>query len=599
MKRKIALSLLAFSLLHAKHVELVEVDDKKYSVYIGSYASLEQAKENIGLYPDHDIFIKEELGYQVAYMVNIESVAEQKQMLTQVKQLSTTAKLWRKRFHPKPKKTKEQQEKDAQDKVIETLEKGLSLSGFEEMLMGIDGNDTYDLKSIDTIFDEVVESSLDLEQFQEGVDDTEYVAHIDETKDPFYMKKFGLREAIDKMIHYNDLIKGSVENVEQTKIEHEKAWAGGYLPKVTTDATRGVKRIDEGSGRGKAGTRGYSLNINQNVFKGFATHYTVEEKRYRIISEKFKHKNIVEVEINKAIKAYMDLVYNEASLEVNQKNMESMEEIMDIVQVKFDNGSSTEGDLNAIKASLSNAKTALIKTESAYTDARAYFEYIIGKLGKNIQVFEQDFNFKLPALSDVLKEAIKNNTQILANIEVIKANRMKLKQQYASYYPKVDMKLGYTDTKSWGNSQSINEDAKAEVKISYDLFDGMKPEYERVKIRSDIAELQYKVKDSIKKLKWDLTKLHKSISSSSSAMFNVKVEISASEKVVEAYWNEFKLGSQDLQELLDAHKKLNSAELALIKYKKARILDYFKLLEKSGTLLDYFNIAFHTKFGEK
>lgn len=60
--------------------------------------------------------------------------------------------------------------------------------------------------------------------------------------------------------------------------------------------------------------------------------------------------------------------------------------------------------------------------------------------------------------------------------------------------------------------------------------------------------------------------------------------------MVDAYWEEFNLGQQDLQSLLQGYKQLNSAEIELIKNESSNTIDLFSLLGYTGDLLSFFDL---------
>ena len=89
---------------------------------------------------------------------------------------------------------------------------------------------------------------------------------------------------------------------------------------------------------------------------------------------------------------------------------------------------------------------------------------------------------------------------------------------------------------------------------------------------------------------WNLEKLYNSLLSLKENIENIKNELKSSQTMVESYWEGFRYGEQDLYALLQAQKQLNSAELDLIDSEQNNIVDYFKVLETSGELLEYFSI---------
>jgi len=66
------------------------------------------------------------------------------------------------------------------------------------------------------------------------------------------------------------------------------------------------------------------------------------------------------------------VVFAYKTLKANEKNMEKLKKILEIVNAKYDSGASSIGDLNAIKANVANADTALVKVKSDLIKAMRY-----------------------------------------------------------------------------------------------------------------------------------------------------------------------------------------------------------------------------------
>ena len=76
-------------------------------------------------------------------------------------------------------------------------------------------------------------------------------------------------------------------------------------------------------------------------------------------------------------------------------------------------------------------------------------------------------------------------------------------------------------------------------------------------------------------MKWNIAKLFTSIQSTNESLKSNISEIVSLRKMVDAYWEEFNLGQQDLQSLLQGYKQLNSAEIELIKNESSNTIDHF------------------------
>ena len=105
---------------------------------------------------------------------------------------------------------------------------------------------------------------------------------------------------------------------------------------------------------------------------------------------------------------------------------------------------------------------------------------------------------------------------------------------------------------------------------------------------SEASERGYNLEYTSKDLKWNTQKLYNSVQTNTNTLKTLQDEIVSSEKMADAYWERFRLSSQDLVTLLQAQRQVNSAELEKLRSEKTRIVDYFNLLTKQGKLLEYF-----------
>ena len=141
------------------------------------------------------------------------------------------------------------------------------------------------------------------------------------------------------------------------------------------------------------------------------------------------------------------------------------------------------------------------------------------------------------------------------------------------------------------------QEFNALFRLTFNLYNGGKDENKILSAFSAIRELNFKLDEEKKKLKWNISKLFTSIQSTNESLTSNISEVISLRKMVDAYWEEFNLGQQDLQSLLQGHKQLNSAEIELIKYENSNITDFFTLLGYTGDLLAFFDMdPEHPKF---
>lgn len=429
----------------------------------------------------------------------------------------------------------------------------------------------------------------------------EYVKYINNSdlndiEDVSKYPKVSLKDAIYEALSQSASIKAQKEDVIKAKLKLKDA-KNDYLPKVdleykheatrTTPATEGERSFSTDR------TDTYKLYMTQNIYDGGAKDAVLDRRILELEQEETGYKVKINEEIKKAIKAYLDVVYNKKSLEVNERNILLLEKIQEIITIKYNGGAATLTDLTAIKAGVSNARANLEKVKSSYFDSIKYYEYVMGVDYVKTFPIEENYDIKLGNLNDVYTSAIEHNPTIKSFILDQKIASAKISEAKSAFKPNVDLETGYKRENDFNPSNDDYKpikDVYGKIVMTYNIFNKGLDESNLLKVRGDIRKAENKKIDEEKKLKWNLDKLYSSVSSTKTISTNTQSEVLSLRTMIKQYWEKFTTGEQDLQDLLSGQKQLNSAELEYIKYQSFLLQDFFNVLYYTGDLLTYFGI---------
>ena len=186
--------------------------------------------------------------------------------------------------------------------------------------------------------------------------------------------KVSLIDVVLETVSQSNNVKAAREKVIQSNIKLDDAYAG-YLPSIDgtyKSARTETKPGDDGKTNKYFGDESYKLSVRQNIYAGGDTYTEIKslEKKYEVAKNAYRL--VIAKEIENAIKAYFDLLFNFNSLTVNIENMDRLQEVLEIVNIKYESGATTIGDLSSIKANVSNAESKLIKIQSKFNFLSRY-----------------------------------------------------------------------------------------------------------------------------------------------------------------------------------------------------------------------------------
>lgn len=414
---------------------------------------------------------------------------------------------------------------------------------------------------------------------------------------PAELQKVDLIDVVLQTISASHKIKAAREKMIQAKGDVDIAFAG-YYPTVDASYTLTKTQLDaddKKNGKSIFDSRYYrdeiySLKLSQNIYAGGETQNDVERLRALYLLSKVEYKKLLEIEIQKAIVSYVDVLFSRESLEVSDKNIKELEKIFDIVKTKYDAGALSVGELSNIEASISNAKTQYSRTNSVYTNALEYFEFIVGESFEEKYPYEKVTKIELKEFDEILESSLLKNSELKAIEYQILSKKHNLKKLKSAFRPTVDFVAG---AEKMTYKETVEEDEDryyAKILLNYNLYNGGKDEKRYLNAFSQIKEKLFDKKAEIRRIKWGLEKFYTSLTSLQDNMSNAQKEVDATKSMVDSYWESFRNAEQDLYVLLEAQRQLNTAELNYIQNQQDSMKDYFEILRLSGELLEYFHI---------
>jgi len=421
---------------------------------------------------------------------------------------------------------------------------------------------------------------------------------------------FTIYDAIDRAMLINPKIAASHQVVIQKQQNLVKSEAG-HLPviKISGDIAR-ERRTNKADDTNPESNSQVPLvqvynykktdlffTLTENLWSGGSIEQNIDQEQANLRASIHDYRDKLESLILEVITAYFNVVYSEIALNISEKNMKNYEKILKIVTIKERNGAATKGDVNYIIANVDNAKTELIQTQSALSDAMANYVYLLDTDNKEDLPFQTVSPLYLVDLNTSLKNADKYNAKMLTQREYINAARLAYHASDGNFHPKVDFSINAESKNEFDIGIGEREKVNAMITFSYNLYNGHKDEANSIKLLAKMKERNYLYQDMKRKLDFDIKVIHRSIRSLDQSLALTQSEVIAARKVVKSYWVAFEHGTQDLQALQLAQRNLNRAEQDYAKYKKNLLINNFQFMKQTGVLIKYLELPYkeHTK----
>lgn len=370
-----------------------------------------------------------------------------------------------------------------------------------------------------------------------------------------------------------------------------KAAKGGYLPSIDLRGGYGREGTDSRSTRGEGDhwrtlSRGESsLNLSQMVFDGFATSSEVGRQSAVVNSRAYGLLATSELVGLDAVEVYLEVLRRQELVRLAEENYRSHQRIYDQISLRAERGIGSTADRDQADARLAQAHNNLITEQTNLADARVNYLSVIGHEPGDLTP-PSSASLVLPeSLEEARKRMLENNPQLRSAESDIMATERQYDAAKSTFYPRFDVEISRSANNDIDGARGHENEWQAMLRMRYNLFSG----------GSNKAELRarsYQVNEALDVRNNALRVLNEELGMAWNAVLNARAQkpvaeqyAAYSQRVREAYQQQFGLGDRTLLDLLDSENELFTAQRRLVDVDFAGLYSQYRVKAAMGELL--------------
>jgi len=370
-----------------------------------------------------------------------------------------------------------------------------------------------------------------------------------------------------------------------------KAAKGGYLPSIDLRGGYGREGTDSRTTRADDNhwqtlSRGESsLSLSQMVFDGFSTSSEVGRQTAIVNSRAYGLLATSELIALDAVQVYLEVLRRQELVRLAEENYRSHQRIYDQIRLRAERGVGSTADRDQADARLAQAHNNLITEQTNLADARVnYFSVVGGEPADLIQ--PSSASIVLPdSLEEARQRMLENNPQLRSAESDIMATERQYDAAKSTFYPRFDVEISRSANNDIDGARGHENEWQAMLRMRYNLFSG----------GSNKAELRarsYQVSEALDIRNNALRVLNEELGMAWNAVLNARAQLPVAEqyagysqRVREAYQQQFGLGDRTLLDLLDSENELFSARRRLADVSFAGLYSQYRVKATMGELL--------------
>ena len=402
-----------------------------------------------------------------------------------------------------------------------------------------------------------------------------------------------LETALAKAYDFNPALKSA--RATARAIDENVALAkSGYRPSLTIDGGYSESKINTNAKINNVKEKpvdGYnrilSATISQPLFSGFKTINSVSSAKSYV---KASHANLMNAEQNvllSAAIAYLDVLRDEAIVELQKNNESLLKKELDETNERFKVGEVTTTDVSQAKASYASAKSQRISAEGNLEASKAVYEQIIGSAPKDLKDPEDIEKLFPSTMEEALKYAETHNYSVRAAKQNLKAKKYDVSVNKGELLPSVNAyaTAGRIKNENYAyDNNPTNDTVEIGVNFSMPLYSAGAS---RAKIRQS-KYYQWQAREDLMNaedaLLSNITSSWEYLSANKEKIKSVKEQVKAYQVALDGVREEEALGNRTVLDVLNQYQYLLNSEVEEVTTRHNYYVSGLSLLQAMGKL---------------
>lgn len=333
-------------------------------------------------------------------------------------------------------------------------------------------------------------------------------------------------------------------------------------------------------------TTGWTLALNQNLFRGLQTYNTVKQLGYDQQSRYFDLLDASESMALQTLQAYQDVLRYRQLLDSAKENYAIHKGIYEQIEQKVQAGVGRRVDLEQAAGRLALAETNLITDTSNLHDVTARYARLTGgeppaQLNELPPLTEA-----LPHDSDLIKNAVLHSPAYLSTIAGIRSAQSEVNARRGAFAPTLDLQASKAPTDNYDGYSGRTNVSSVAVIFNMNLFRGGA---DRARLASSTEKLNVAkdLRDKVcRDMRQTLSIANNNILKLKEQMNSLRQHELSTEKARDAYRKQFDIGQRTLLDVLDSENELFDAQRAYINAQSDYKIAEATVLGNSGRLLE-------------
>jgi outer membrane protein len=370
----------------------------------------------------------------------------------------------------------------------------------------------------------------------------------------------------------------------------------GYRPRISATATIGEQymelksRVNTPSGQTVSKQKGDTLpwtlgaTATQTIFNGFQTANRTRQAESQVLQARETLRVIEQQVLLDAATAYMNLLREEATLDLQKRNVEVLQEQLRQTRDRFNVGEVTRTDVAQAESRVAAGQSQMLAAQSNYTTARAAYRRIIGVEPGKLTPGAPVDRFSPRRLDLAIAQAQTENPSVLAATYGVDFASLSVKVSEGALYPTVTVTGSIQEVRDSSLSSARTYQASVVGQITVPIYQGGS-EYSAIRQgKETVGQRRLELAQNRDQARANVVQAWGQLDAAKAQIDATRAQVAAAEIALNGVREEARVGQRTTLDVLNAQQELVNARVALVNAQRDRVVASYTLLSAVGRL---------------
>ncbi len=396
-----------------------------------------------------------------------------------------------------------------------------------------------------------------------------------------------LRESLALTHETNPTLSAQREQLRGTNELVSQALSG-YRPNIEATGDIGIEyqNTDPSSGSSASDTvspASIGITLNQPLYRGGRTAAGVRSANFAIQAARATYLSIEQQVLLDAVIAYMDVVREQAVLELSLNNEQVLRRQLQATRDRFQVGEVTRTDVSQAQSRVSRATADRIAAEGDLQSGRAAFNRVIGRAAGAVSPPPPAVG--LPgSLDETIALAQSDNPAIVAANFNERSALASVDVVFGEMLPEVNLTGRVRSTFEPSDNIDQSDSASLTAQVTVPLYQSGAVSSRVREARYNANESRIRVEETRREVVENAIRAWEGLTTARASIQSLLAQVSAARIALEGTEQEALVGSRTVLDVLDAEQELLDARVSLVRAQRDEVVAAYGLLSVVGRL---------------